>query len=84
MHAGFSQPPDGGDGTVSLAQDRPPIVPWRAFVAGLVERFKRNTYRRALSGFSDRQLLAAGIDLSLAGRRPASAARPGPNLKGLR
>jgi uncharacterized protein YjiS (DUF1127 family) len=46
-----------------------------AFLLALVRRGTRRS-RAALSGLSDRQLLDAGIDLAVAGRGKAAAARP--------
>ncbi len=84
MQTRISQVPVGGDAALLLNEISTPAAPWQAFVARVVAAFRRRTHDRTLAGLSDRQLRDAGIDLSLARRGPAIAARPDPNLEGLR
>lgn len=66
--------------TIREARYRWLLARWEAFVASLGASGRR----RGLVSLSDRQLRDAGIDLSLAGRGKAAAARPNAGAAGLR
>ena len=84
MQPEFPQAPEGADTALSLKQDTIPLTPWSAALVTIVTLFRQKTGRRQLAGLSDRQLRDAGIDLSLVRCGPAVAARPDPNLEGMR
>jgi hypothetical protein len=54
------------------------------FMGLLLAAFRIGGMRRKLISLSDRQLTDAGIDLTVAGRGKAAAARPDPNFEGSR